>query len=188
MLANFSIWHSVAECSTIFQFSPLWRNARQFVNLVHCDGMFPIFSILPSVTGCSPIIRICRCICMCIRIYICICIYISDSGALRQNAHQFFNLALCDKMLANFSIWHSVTECSTIFQFSPLWRNTRQFHNLTHCDGLPANFLILPSVTGCSPIFKFRALQRNARQFFKLALCDGMPADFSQNTPRILPE
>ena len=78
-------------------------------------------------------------------------IYISDSGGLRLNGRQFFNLALCDKMLANFSIWHSVTVCSTIFQFSPLWRNARQFVNLVHSDGMLANFLILPSVTGCSP-------------------------------------
>ena len=81
-------------------------------------------------------------------------------------------------------IWHSVTECLTIFQFGPLRRNARQCINFVHCGGMLANFLILPSVTGKPPIFKFRALQRKARNFFKLAHCNEMLADFSQNTPR----
>ena len=65
-----------------------------------------------------------------------------DSGGLWQNARQFFNLALCDGMLANFSILPAVTECSSICQFSPLWRNARQFFNLALCDGMLANFQI----------------------------------------------
>ena len=81
-------------------------------------------------------------------------------------------------------IWHSVTECLTIFQFGPLRRNACQCINFVHCGGMLANFLILPSMTGCPPIFKFRALQRKARNFFKLAHCNDMLADFSQNMPR----
>ena len=81
-------------------------------------------------------------------------------------------------------IWHSLTECLTIFQFGPLKRNARQCITFVHCGGMLANFLILPSVTGTPPIFKFRALQRKAHNFFKLAHCNEMLADFSQNTPR----
>ena len=72
---------------------------------------------------------------------------------LMPKSAQNEDLALCNRMLDNFSIWSAEKECSSMYQFCPLWRNAL-------------------------PIFKFCPLWRDNRQFSNLELFSGKPAIF----------